>query len=100
MKYWEECLSSSFEEHGIKASEEQIKAIANDVECAHENYGLAFHVPENPLIRELEDTKEKLRKEKDKKMCQSCNGMGYTTFRFGSRSGSSKCDKCGGEGKY
>lgn len=43
--YWIECISSSLEEHGVRASSEQIKLIADDIEGAHECYGMAFYSP-------------------------------------------------------
>lgn len=45
LKYWIECLESSFDEHGIEATDEQIKSVAYDVQGAHENYGMAFYSP-------------------------------------------------------
>lgn len=99
MKYWEECLSSSFEEHGIIASKEQIEAIASDIQISHENYGLAFHVPENPLINELRKVKEELKKEKEKVICEKCKGRGLITSNYGTFTSNSQCSKCRGEGK-
>jgi hypothetical protein len=43
--YWEECLASSFEEHGVTATVEQLKAIATDIENGSENIGMAFYSP-------------------------------------------------------
>jgi hypothetical protein len=45
LDYWEECLSSSFEEHGVNATPEQFKAVAKDVQAGHDNYGMAFYSP-------------------------------------------------------
>ncbi len=41
MDYWAECISTSFDEAGIKATDEQIELVAGDVEVAAENYGMA-----------------------------------------------------------
>ena len=43
--YWEECLASSFDEHGVSVTAEQLKSIAEDVQGGHENYGMAFYSP-------------------------------------------------------
>lgn len=40
--YWNECIQSSLEEHGVKATDEQINMIAKDVQIGHENFGM-FH---------------------------------------------------------
>ena len=45
LNYWEECLASSFEEYGIMVTSEQLRAIAEDVEAGHDNYGMAFYSP-------------------------------------------------------
>ena len=41
MEYWVECIETAFEEAGIKATKEQIRMVASDVEGSHENYGMA-----------------------------------------------------------
>lgn len=45
LDYWEECLADSFQEHGITVTREQLHAIADDVEGAHDCYGMAFYTP-------------------------------------------------------
>ena len=45
LDYWEECLDSSFEEHGVSATPKQLKAVAEDVQLSHDNYGMAFYSP-------------------------------------------------------
>lgn len=99
MNYWEECISSSFVEHDIIATKEQIEAIATDIQCAHENYGMVFHVPENPLAGELKKVKSELQKEKEKTMCRECNGRCRIYSNMGTRIISRECSKCNGEGK-
>lgn len=59
MDYWKECIEAAFNDAGIEATPEQIEAVAGDVECGHENYGMAFGhdaIP-NPMhleVRNLE----------------------------------------------
>jgi DnaJ-class molecular chaperone len=100
--YWRECLASSFEEHGISATADQIKMAAEDVQGAHENYGMAFHAPsENPLCDELSKAKAELRAEKEKVCCRVCHGKGSITVPFGvGRVSISSCYSCNGEGKH
>lgn len=43
--YYAEGLSESFDEHGIVATVEQIRAVAADVELYVENEGMAFYSP-------------------------------------------------------
>lgn len=54
--YWEECLASSFEEHGVTTTPEQLKAITTDVENGHDNIGIAFYSP--PLSDRISDIKK------------------------------------------
>lgn len=64
MNYWDECIRTSFEENGIIATEEQIKAVVKDIEGAHETYGMAYGhdcIP-NPLSVEIQALEQKLRK--------------------------------------
>jgi hypothetical protein len=96
--YWEECVSSALEEHGVAASREQIAAIAADVKISHENYGLAFHVPENPLASELDRTKKLLAAEREKVVCPECMGKGSLVSHGPVHSATGPCWKCNGEG--
>jgi hypothetical protein len=64
MSYWQECIESPFEEAGITATIEQISLIPDAVRCAHENYGMAYPVPENPLINDVVSLKKSLARER------------------------------------
>ena len=97
-EYWDECVAVSFEDNGITATREQIEAVAADVASAHENYGMAFYQPENPLVEELSRTKRELQKERDKEVCPDCRGRGRLVYNSGDRSVDTQCDKCSGEG--
>jgi 23S rRNA A1618 N6-methylase RlmF len=61
--YWEECLDSSFCEHGITVTPEQLKAVAEDVQGGHENYGMAFYSP--PVGDRIADIKREWKKKYD-----------------------------------
>ena len=98
--YWEECLESSFEEHGVIVSNIQLQDIARDVQNASENIGQAFHTPENSIIKEIELLKAKLKKEQDKVICRQCNGYGYIVSYGGTFESHSECFQCHGEGRY
>jgi hypothetical protein len=100
LDYWEECLAQSFEEHGITATREQIRAVADDVEGGRECMDMAFYVPENPVHEELARTKRELQKERDKVVCPDCRGRGRLVYASGDRSVDTQCDKCSGEGYY
>lgn len=99
--YYCEAVSQSFDEHGVTATAEQIKAVAADMEAARDTEGQAFYVPENPLIRENRDLQRKLKVERDKVPCPKCKGSRIEVFNFGpaGRSSTSQCDRCRGEGK-
>ena len=98
-EYFEECLASSFEEYGIDVTEEQLKFVAADVAISVDCMDMAFHVPENPLIRETEVLKYALDKEKSKRVCSECKGVGTIYMNFLNRCSISRCDRCCGEGK-
>ncbi len=99
MNYWEECLTESFEEHGVIATPEQLIAITKDIESAFENYGMAYPIPENPLKSELSDLKRELKKERKKIICSKCKGTGQDISYGLSYTAITSCDKCNGEGK-
>lgn len=101
MNYWKECIQEAFDEAGIKASEEQMALVAETVEGAHENYGMAFGhdaIP-NPLLAEISELNQKLNKEIQKRVCPDCKGKGIDVISFGTRCAVSECPKCRGEGK-
>jgi len=43
--YWRECISIAAEECELTLTPEQVEHIADTVEGAHENYGMAFYSP-------------------------------------------------------
>lgn len=99
--YWDECIAISFGENGITATEDQIKAVAADVQGAHENYGQAFYRPsESPLKSEVEKLKRELRDEREKVWCKDCRGTGRIIIPGPYHSGESQCSKCRGEGRH
>ncbi len=66
--YYAEGLSESFDEHGIVATPEQIRAVAENVELYVEHQGMAFYSPPasdrlNDIEREWKAKYEALRKE-------------------------------------
>lgn len=44
-EFWIEVAAEAIEAAGVVATEDQIKEIAATVQCAHENYGMAFYSP-------------------------------------------------------
>lgn len=98
--YWEECIAIAAEECGVTLTDEQIKYMAGAVEGGHENIGMAFHVPENPLRSELDQVKRDLKNERDKVLCPDCGGKGWIVEYGPYHSSESQCSKCRGEGRY
>jgi hypothetical protein len=99
--YWCEAVACSFDEHGIKASREQIAAVARDMENARDTMGQAFYVPEDPRDGEAERLKKELQYERDKITCRACKGTGEDIHAVGTSHVSiSRCDKCRGQGRH
>jgi hypothetical protein len=44
-EYWIECISNSADECGLTLTPEQLKCLAEGVECGYRQYGLAFYSP-------------------------------------------------------
>lgn len=100
LQYFKECLESSFNEHGISATNDQILAIASDVQISHENIGLAFYTPESPLVGEVEKLKKDLEYERALVHCETCNGKGRIQSYGPYHGSNSDCFRCNGRGKY
>jgi len=65
MNYWRECVEEALSEAGLQASTEQVNIITDIVEGAHDNYSQATGqdcIP-NPMIRDIEQLKEKHKRE-------------------------------------
>jgi hypothetical protein len=100
MDYWRDCISESFEDAGIKATDEQINTVTSWVEGANENYGTAHGhecIP-NPLKLENDALRENIEREREKEICPECKGKGSLTVHGPIHSGTSGCWKCRGEG--
>ncbi|WP_092316409.1 hypothetical protein [Pseudomonas saponiphila] len=68
--YYAEGLAEAFDEHGVTATPEQIRAIAGDVVGWAESIGMAFHVPAgDPRDSELADLRKQLERERNKVAC-------------------------------
>lgn len=102
MDYWEECVKEAFEDEGIAATDKQISGVVGWVEGAHENYGMAHghDCISNLLEGENKELKRKLKDERDKVLCEECNGKGSITHNGPCHSATSSCWKCRGEGRY
>lgn len=98
--YWEECLACSFDEHGISVTDEQLKAIARDVEGAHENHGMGGPDTPHPAIAELKNAHDALQVELSKVFCEKCGGQGVIITQGPYHSSRSQCWKCGGQGRH
>ena len=100
LEYWEECLSQSMDEHGLTASREQIRLIAQDMSSARESYGMAFYQPENPMINEVRDLEKKLMHERSLVHCSVCNGTGREIYNSGPWAVNATCYRCNGRGRH
>lgn len=100
--YWKETIESSFEEHGIQATNEQIASVASDIEISHDNYDLAFYQPSRAshTETELKRAKEDLAAERSKVLCKSCKGTGEDIGYGPSFVAISQCIKCCGQGRH
>lgn len=102
MDYWKECIEEAIDDSGICATSEQIKTLIEWVEGAYENYGLATgqdFIP-NPCVNEIKQLKQDLEKEKNKVICEYCNGSGQIVSHGPYHSSYSTCSKCNGNGRY
>jgi DnaJ-class molecular chaperone len=98
--YWEECIKEAFEDADITATDEQTETVISWVEGAFENYGLATGsdcIP-NPLQTENDELKRELNKEKNKRICEECNGHGRIIIQGPYHSSESECMECRGSG--
>lgn len=100
--YWQECLASSFDEHGIVVTPEQLVSIAGDVEGAHENYGMSHYQPSSSdrYQPQIDKLKRELAAERDKVHCQRCDGRGREITQGPYHGSNSQCSKCHGEGRH
>jgi len=102
MRYWKESIEAALDEACLTATPAQIETIVKCVEISHDQYGMAFGhdcIP-NPVVLENDRLKKALKIEQDKVGCKTCNGRGSITENFGTRSSTSRCDRCNGEGKH
>lgn len=106
VEYWIESVESSFGEHGIAATTEQVKAIAADMEGSHETYDMAYGYDvasqnlEDEKTRTIESLRKALADEQAKVHCEACRGRGYTVENFGAHSSTSRCSRCKGNGRH
>lgn len=100
MDYWYDCILEAFDDTGIKATDEQITAVAEWVKCSHDNYGMHTgdqYIP-NPLKSENDQLKRKLEREQNKIICWKCKGSGKEITHGPYHSSYSDCFKCSGKG--
>lgn len=103
---WAETIECSFEEHGITATTEQLQAVAADVQCAHENWGMATGLDvatanfKSDERRQIEDLQKELRREQNMVTCRTCNGFGYIRINGPYHYSDETCHKCNGRGRH
>lgn len=98
--YWIETVASSFDEHKITATLEQISSVAADIQISHENIGLAFYEPASDGGKsEIEKLKKQLSDERSKETCNECKGKGGWNVSFGTFTSPTTCHRCQGTGR-
>jgi oligoribonuclease (3'-5' exoribonuclease) len=107
MKYWLECIKEAFDDAGIVATDEQITSVAEWVEGAHENYGMAHgydniqNHSESKAERELKELKKQIEEKeawiRSTEPCKICNTTGIVKDGWGRDVG---CINCSGNGRY
>lgn len=100
MDYWKECISTALDDVELKTTQSQIEDIAESVEGAFENYGMAHGYDQisSPSETEADRLRKELKEEKDKITCKSCNGRGHDVS-YGVQY-ESECSNCKGEGRH
>lgn len=102
--YWRECFEVSMDEAGCghllaQMTDEQIENVAGGIQGGSENIGVAFYVPENPMIGENERLTRKLRWERELEACGDCSGSGRLKYQAGPWAVNGSCTRCGCSGK-
>jgi hypothetical protein len=103
-EYWRECFMISMDEADCghllaQMTPEQIQNVAWGIQGGHENIGLAFYVPENPLKSENDTLSRKLRWERELEGCGECAGRGRLSYNTGPWAVNTGCHVCHGAGK-
>jgi hypothetical protein len=85
--YYREGLAESFDEHGIKATSEQLNAIAADVAGYAENESMAFYTPpwsdrQSDIEREFKAKYKSLQDEFDKYRCNAEKAVGKALRQY------------------
>ena len=103
--YWDETVEIALNEVGIKATKEQIETIAGAMAVSHEQYDTAYGYDvvscnnAGEKDREIRRLTEELEAERNKRMCEDCNGKGYTMTHGGTLCSPSECFTCKGAGR-
>lgn len=97
-KYWREAIEYIFDAHEIVVAPDKLDAIAHDLAGAEEEKHQFSYVPENPLVGEVKELKAKLKDEREKVVCRSCNATGEMHTYGGTFMSSGPCFDCRGEG--
>ncbi len=106
MEYWKECVSESLSDVGIAATDEQIELIAESIEGAHENFGMAtgLCVADENFISDDKIELDRLKKDaEDRRIweaqtepCSHCITNGIVSDLWGR---DIKCYRCDGSGR-
>lgn len=103
LEYWVEFLTDSLDEHGIVATDEQIKRLAADALVISENQSMVFGPPPSGKSQDrvdLEAAQKALAEEREKVTCRLCRGTGRERIDGPSHYSVTDCWKCRGEGRH
>lgn len=96
--YWQEAVASSLEAHGISFNAQQLTSIAGDMVTSHEQYSMAFPVPEHPSVQEAAVLRARLDRASTARACTLCNGTGRSVLHGPYHSSETDCWNCKGSG--
>ena len=102
--YWQEAFECAMSDEGLshllkQMTPEQRANIGGALCGAHENIGMAFHVPENPYQSENDRLLRKLKWQRELETCSDCNGKGRIIYMAGPWHCDMHCSNCSGTGK-
>jgi hypothetical protein len=103
-EYWQEAFECALDGEGLFSLVEQMTpdqryAIGQSLRISSECQGLAFHIPENPMIGENKRLERKLKWQRELEHCDPCHGSGRIQYNAGPWDIDTGCHHCHGAGK-
>lgn len=103
-EYWREAVMYAFEGCDLwdvikDVPMEKLTKVGASLATSAEHQSHAFYVPENPMISENGRLSRKLKWERERTTCQTCNGRGVLEYSAGPWWVTTGCDTCNSSGK-